>query len=231
MKKVLISGGNSGLGLQVTKLLLGKGYQVTILGRDMQKLELVSKEINSPNLNYIQCDLRNFADIKAKVAEVTELDILINCAGIIDYKKLDEHDPQGIKDIIDTNLLGPIFLTRQLLPVFKTQNSGTIMNVSSTSGLLTGGHSEECAYVASKYGVTGFTETLRKEVIEQGKKIKVLGFFPGGMNTELFSKAGLDKDTSKFMDPKDIAEIVVFILERPDSINMDNVVVNRNKGA
>jgi NADP-dependent 3-hydroxy acid dehydrogenase YdfG len=67
-------------------------------------------------------------------------------------------------------------------------------------------------------------------MIEEGKSIKVLGFYPGGMNTNLFSKANLDKDTSKFMDPKEIAEIIVFIVERPSSINMDHVVVNRNKG-
>jgi NADP-dependent 3-hydroxy acid dehydrogenase YdfG len=96
---------------------------------------------------------------------------------------------------------------------------------------MNGGHAEEAAYIASKYGVTGFTETLRKDMIAEGKAIKVLGFYPGGMNTELFAKAGLDRDTSKFMDPKEVAEIVVFIIERPASINMDHVVVNRNKNA
>jgi NADP-dependent 3-hydroxy acid dehydrogenase YdfG len=229
MKNVLISGGNSGLGLEVTKILLTKGYAVTILGKNQQALDKVKDELNSSNLSCIQCDLRNYEEIHQKISSINNLDILINCAGIIAYKKLDEQDPKNIKDIIETNLLGTIYLTKELLPIFKKQNSGIIMNISSTSGLMTGGHAEESVYVASKYGVTGFTETLRKEMIEQGNKIKVLGFYPGGMNTKLFSKADLDKDTSKFMDPREIAEIIVFIIERPDSINMDNVVVNRNK--
>lgn len=231
MKKVLISGGNSGLGLEVTRLLLSKGYFVTILGKDKKKLEAISQELKSANLSYIQADLRNYEEIEKAVSQIEELDILINCAGIIAYEKLDQHNPKNIKDIVDTNLLGTIYLTKELLRVFKKQNSGTIMNISSTSGLMTGGHPEECAYVASKYGVTGFTETLRKEMIEEGNKIRVLGFYPGGMNTQLFTKAGLQKDTSKFMDPKEIAEIIIFILERPESINMDHVVVNRNKSA
>jgi len=61
------------------------------------------------------------------------------------------------------------------------------------------------------------------------RKFLKLGFYPGGMNTPLFSKAGEDKNTSVFMDPKEIAKIIVFILERPEGIKMDHVVVNRNK--
>jgi short-subunit dehydrogenase len=229
MKKVLITGGNAGLGLEVTKLLLNKDYEVSILSKDKKKLESVQKELDSKKLSHIQCDLRNYDEIKNAVSKIDDIDILINCAGIIAYKKLEEHNPQNIKDIIDTNLLGTILITREILPKFKKQNSGVIMNVSSTSGLMTGGHAKESAYIASKFGVTGFTEALRKEMQEEKKNIKVLGFYPGGMNTNFFTKAGLDKDTSKYMDPTEVAEIIVFMLERPNSLNMDHVVVNRNK--
>jgi short-subunit dehydrogenase len=229
MKKVLITGGNAGLGLEVTKLLLNKDYEVSILSKDKKKLESVQKELDSKKLSHIQCDLRNYDEIKNAVSKIDDIDILINCAGIIAYKKLEEHNPQNIKDIIDTNLLGTILITREILPKFKKQNSGVIMNVSSTSGLMTGGHAKESAYIASKFGVTGFTEALRKEMQEEKKNIKVLGFYPGGMNTNFFTKAGLDKDTSKYMNPTEVAEIIVFMLERPNSLNMDHVVVNRNK--
>ena len=229
MKSVLISGGNSGLGLEIAKLLLGKGYQVIILGKDKIKLEKVQKDLNTERLICLECDLRDFKNVEEKVSKVKSLDILINCAGIINYKKLEDQDPENIIDIINTNLLGTIFLTRKVLPIFKKQNSGIVLNISSTSGLMTGGHPYESVYIASKFGVTGFNEALRKELTEEGKSIKVLGLYPGGMNTKLFSKAGLEKDTSNFLNPKDIAEIGVFMLERPGSVNMDQVVVNRNK--
>ncbi|MBN2016035.1 SDR family oxidoreductase [Candidatus Dojkabacteria bacterium] len=229
MKKVLITGGTSGLGLEIAKKLSRKKYHVTILGKDESKLENVKNDLRSKNISTIKCDLRNYQEIKRELKKVKDIDILINNAGIIAYEKIEKHDPGNIKEIIDVNLLGAIFVTKELIPLFKRKNSGIILNISSTSGLVTGGHAEECAYVASKFGVTGFTETLKKEMEEEGKNIRIFGFYPGGMNTPLFKKAGLKKDTSKFMDPAEIAEIVVFILERSDSINMDHVVVNRNK--
>ncbi|MCA9382633.1 SDR family NAD(P)-dependent oxidoreductase [Candidatus Dojkabacteria bacterium] len=227
--KILITGGNSGLGFEITNLLVQAGHEVIILGKDKKKLDLAKKQIDSDKLSTIECDLRDPVDIDTKLSRIEHLDILINNAGIISYKKLEEETDENIKDIVNTNLLGTIFVTKKLLPVFEKQNSGIIMNISSTSGLITGGHSEETIYVASKFGITGFTETLKKEMKEQKLNIRVLGFYPGGMNTDLFAKAGLDKDTTKFMDPKEIAKIVVFILERPEEINMDHVVINRNK--
>lgn len=227
--KILITGGNSGLGFEIAKLFVSNKHKVIVVGKDKKKLDSAQEQIKSDKLSTIQCDLRNHKDIQNQLSKIESLDILINNAGIISYKKLEDEVDDNILDIINTNLLGTIFVTKALLPIFKKQNSGTILNISSTSGLATGGHPEETVYVASKYGVTGFTETLKKEMQEQNLNIRILGFYPGGMNTDLFSKAGLDKDTSKFMDPVEIAKVVVFILERPESINMDHVVVNRNK--
>lgn len=228
-KTILITGGNSGLGFEISRLLVSKKAKVIILSKDREKLDKAKKILNSKNVSTITCDIRDYHNVETKLRDLKDLDILINCAGIINYEALDKHDPQNIKDIIDTNLLGTIYVTKQLLPIFKKKNKGTILNVSSTSGLPTGGHAKECAYIASKFGVTGFTHALKEELESEEFKIRVLGFFPGGMNTPLFQKAGVEKDTSQFMDPKEIAKIVVFMLERPESIKMDHVTVNRNK--
>lgn len=228
-KTVLVTGGNSGLGFEVAKELVRKKCKVIILGKDKQKLEEAKEKLGSSLVSNIVCDLRNYHQIEKAADRVNDVDILINCAAIIAYHPLELHDWENIKDIIDTNLLGTIYMTRAILPGMKKKNSGTIVNVSSTSGLMTGGHSQECAYMASKFGVTGFTEALKKEINEEKKNVRVVGFYPGGMQTPLFAKSGLDKDTSKFMPPAEIAKIIVFILERPDSIKMDHVEVNRNK--
>ena len=211
-KTAIVTGGNSGLGLEIVNELKEKGCQVITVGKTNSNLT---------------CDLRDYEQIKA--LRINKVDVLINCAGIIAYQPLEKHNPQNIKDVIDTNLLGTIYMTQRVLPIMIQQNSGIIFNISSTSGLMTGGHSGESVYMASKYGVSGFTEGLKKEMEADKRKIKVIGFYPGGMNTELFSKSGQDKDTSSFMDPKEIAKIIVFVLERPDSINIDHLVVNRNK--
>jgi short-subunit dehydrogenase len=213
-KTVIVTGGSSGLGLQIVKELKKKKCRVIVVGKTNSDLI---------------CDLRDYKQIEALEKKIDKVDILINCAGIIAYQLTEKHDPKNIEDIIKTNLLGTIYMTQMVLPKMISQNSGTILNVSSTSGLMTGGHSGESVYMASKYGVSGFTEGLKKEMEAEKRNIKVIGFYPGGMNTELFAKSGQNKDTSAFMDPNEIAKIIVFLLERPDSINIDHIIINRNK--
>ena len=229
-KTVLITGGNSGLGFEIARQLVGKDAKVIILGKDKEKLDKAKKTLGE-KASTIVCDVRNYDEIAKNLSGVKELDVLVNCASIINYKYLHEHDPQNIKDIVDANLLGTIYTTRELFPLFKKQNSGTIINVSSTSGLPTGGHTSQSVYTASKFGVYGFTEALKRDVEELGVNIRVLGFYPGGMRTNLYSSAGLEKDTSDFMDPVEVAKVVVFMIECPDGIRMDHVVINRNKNA
>ena len=228
-KTALISGGNSGLGLEIAKLLSKKNYKIIILGKDKNKLEVAEKKIKTNNISSLVCDLREYKNIKNIESKIKNVDILINCAGIIAYQKLDQQDPDNIKDIIDVNLLGTIYLTKTVYPHMKKRNSGIIVNVSSTSGLPTGGHPNESVYIASKAGVHGFTDAFKKDVQAEKLNIKVLGFYPGGMNTNFFSKSGVDTDTSNFMNPKEVAKIVVFMIERPSSIKLDHLVVNRNK--
>lgn len=228
-KTALVTGGNSGLGFEITKELIKAKCHVIILGKDSAKVEKAKTDLNSSLVTTLVCDLRNQPQIEKTVKDLKNIDILVNCAGVIAYNPLSTHKPDNIRNIIETNLLGTIFTTQAILPSMIARNSGIILNVSSTTGLPTGGHPNESVYAASKFGVSGFTDSLKKDIDEQKVNIKVLGLYPGGMNTKLFSKSGLDKDTSEFMDPAEIAEIVIFMLERPDSIKMDHVVINRNK--
>ncbi|MBU0618647.1 SDR family oxidoreductase [Patescibacteria group bacterium] len=228
-KTALVTGGNSGLGFEIVKQLVKNKCKVIILGKDGKKVKAAKKKLKSSLVSTLTCNLQDFSQIEQAVKKTKNIDILINCAGIIAYQPLEIHDPQNIKDIVEVNLLGTIYMTRAILPKMKKKNSGTIINISSTSGLMTGGHPNESVYIASKHGVTGFTHALKKEIDAEKSNINILGFYPGGMNTRLFSKSGLDQDTSKFMDPAEIAKIIIFILERPDSIKMDHVLVNRDK--
>lgn len=228
-KRVLITGGNSGLGYEIAKELIKAKSRVIILGKDDLKVDMAKKDLDSDLITSVVCDLKSQSEIEKTIKEIGDIDILINCAGVIAYSPLVVHKPDSIKNIIETNLLGTIFTTQAVLPSMIKNNRGIVLNVSSTTGLPTGGNPNESVYAASKFGVSGFTESLKKDIDEQKLNIKILGLYPGGMNTQLFSKSGSDKDTSKFMDPGEIAKIVIFILERPDSIKMDHVVINRNK--
>lgn len=228
-KTILITGGNSGLGFEVARQLVAKGAQVIILGKDKTKVEQAKNKIGGDLVSTIVCDLRDHGQIKKSMAGIKKLDVLINNASIIAYKHIDEHDSQNIRDMVDANFLGTIYVTKELFPIFRKQDSGTIINVSSTSGLSTGGHTQQSVYTATKFAVSGFTDGLKRDVDELGLNLRVLGFYPGGMKTNLYPSAGVDKDISSFMNPVEVAKIIVFMLECPDSIKMDHVVVNRNK--
>lgn len=87
------------------------------------------------------------------------------------------------------------------------------------------GRNNQAVYVASKYGVTGFTDSLKEDLADTN--VKVSGFYPGGMNTSLFKKAGKPKDNSDWMDTNKVAEVIVFMIERDMTMVMDHVVLNK----
>ena len=118
-----------------------------------------------------------------------------------------------------------IYTTKAVLPEMLKQKDGYIINVSSTSGLK--GRAGQSVYASSKYGVTGFTESLQEDL--KSTNVKVAGFYPGGMNTKLFEKAGDLKDNEDWMDTGKVAEILIFMLERDDTMVMDHVVLNKRQ--
>lgn len=212
MRTILITGGSTGLGYAIAKLL-SKTDNVYILSRSKEPLIRVSKELNC---NYKVCDVTNWESIKQAVAEITQetskLDVLINNAGLWIQGPLEDNDPSKIKNVIDVNTLGPILMTKAVVPIMRKQNAGTILNVISQSGLY--GKEERSVYHASKWALTGFTKSLYMELTKHN--IKVMGFYPGGMATDFFDKAGYVKDKSKMLEVHDVAKTIEFMLNQSE---------------
>lgn len=224
-KHVLIAGGTSGLGLSVSKLLVDKGARVWAFGRSQESVEQAHAMLPASTYMPTQCDILNLLSLQQLAYSMEKIDVLINSAGVYLEGLLEENDPAQISKVIDTNLKGLIYTTQVVLPYMKKQNSGTVINISSTAGLKP--KLQQSVYAASKYGVQGFTESLKLELL--GKDIDVLGFYPGKMNTPLMQKSGFAKDTTGWMNPDEVAEIIVYMLERPSNMKMDKVVVKRRK--
>lgn len=224
-KSILITGGTSGIGLALTKLAVQKYEKVGILGRDIQKLNNLQKEFGD-KLEVIECDLLNHSAIETATEKIKNYDVLVNNAGIIKYGKLEDHTSDVINKIVQTNLTALIQLSKIVLPAMKFKNSGAIVNISSTSGMF--GRANETVYVASKWGVRGFTEGLKQELADT--HIRVIGVYPGGVETDLFAKAGDQKPSGDgMMKPEQIAEIILYALSQPKEVKMDTIVVNRDK--
>lgn len=221
-KNALVTGGSSGLGFSLAKKLLAKGCFVHIIGRNKDSLEKAAKELNSKNLKIKVCDVSSYDQVEKALNDL-DINILINNAGVWLEGKIENNEASQISDLIDINLKGVIFTTKEVLPKMIKKNDGYILNIISTSGLKP--REGQAVYVASKFGVTGFTKSIELDLAKTN--IKVACFFPGGMNTNLFAKAGTPKDNQDWMNTDLVADIVVFMLERDESMVINHLELNK----
>ena len=185
-QNVLITGGTSGLGLDIAKHYIKLGYNTIILSKNKKMLKKYFSK--SKNAYPITLDLRNLNLIKKQILKIIKkfkrVDILINNAGVATNNNLLKTDDEKIKDVINTNLIAPILLCKQVLINMKKNNFGRIINISS-------GGSINCApgylsYSASKSGLNTIAKTLTKEC--KGYNIKINTFSPGPCKTKMFPK-------------------------------------------
>lgn len=234
-KTVVVTGATDGLGLAIAKQFLAKSARVIIFGRNQDKLNQVLASFNNSEYSGDQSnpqqiggytvDVRDLSRLEEIAREIGVADVLINNAGIWLEGDLTNNTQQEISDTIDTNLKGVIYVTKAFLPYLSQSPEAHIVNVSSTSGLR--GRQNQVVYAASKYGVTGFTESLRIDL--EKSNIKVSGFFPGGMRTNLFGKAGNHKQNQDWMEADKVAEVVLFMVERDANMLMSNILVTKRQ--
>ncbi len=184
-RTILITGGTSGIGLELARQLLERGNTVLITGRDEQKLSAVRQSV--PALHTFQSDVSNPAEIEAlfhaATSEFPALDTLINNAGIM--RNLDLNKPRELQDLtreLDTNLSGPIQMVQQFLPHLKKQPNALIINVSS--GLAFVPFPLAPVYSAAKAALHAYTRCLRVQL--RGTGVTVVELAPPGVETELF---------------------------------------------
>lgn len=221
-KTAIITGASSGLGKALTELLAKEGATVMALARSIESTDLPKDVIKIPlNIRDLQSIDDAFAQIDKKVQTI---DILINCAGRGLMKKFEDTTRDEIMDVLGINLKGNIYVAQEVYKRMLPKKSGHIVNVSSTSGLK--GREMETIYCASKWGLRGFTESLRLAGAKHG--IRVTGVFPGGMKSDNFWKIEPGKDISGYMDPKLVAEQIVNLLKSDPSLTPTELVIERS---
>jgi short-subunit dehydrogenase len=209
MKAVLITGGGSGLGKELALQFAKQGYHIILTGRNKDKLELVRQDITAlggKSSTYI-CDIRKSKEIvylRNDIEKNFELEILVNNAGVGFFGSIEEIEDEQITTMLDTNVLGTIFMTKTFLPLLRKQES-TIIQVISTAGLR--GKVNETVYCASKFAVRGFSESLQKEL--EDTNVKVVNVYMGGMDTPFWNESDHIADKSRLRSPQEIAEMIV----------------------
>ncbi|MCS0655781.1 SDR family oxidoreductase [Cytobacillus firmus] len=223
MKSVIITGAGSGLGKELALLFAGQGFHIILTGRTLDKLQSLEQEIHEAggSAQSYTLDITQSKDISKLITQIQnhELHGLINNAGIGHFGPVNSLTEQNIQDMFDTNTLGTIYMTKAVLPLLKEKNEGLLMNIISTAGLK--GKVNESVYVASKFAVRGFTESLQKEL--ENTNIKVKAVYMGGMDTPFWDESDHIKDKSRLRSPKEVAEMIL------DHMEEDSIVIESKK--
>lgn len=215
-KSVLITGSNKGLGKELAIVFANNNYDIILHGRNKMELEKVKKQISKTGVNCysVSGDLKSNKTIEdlGRICRDKNVSVLINNAGLhCPYLPLEKINDDQINDIIITNLIAPIKLTKKIYKHFIKQGYGTVININSLSGLKN--IRLRSIYSASKWGLRGFTDTFRSEAKEHN--VRIIDVYPGRIKTKPEFTAG--------MEPHDVAQKIynTFKSNRTDKIVLE----------
>ena len=232
-----ITGSTRGIGLAIAKAFAKQGVHIILNGRRPVSEALIS-EIKALGVNCIGIsgDISNSEEVKQMVKQANEfapVTILVNNAGITNDKLMLRMNEQDFEQVLKVNLTGSFNMTQQLLKGMLKQRKGTIINISSVSGLM--GNVGQANYAASKAGLIGFTKTVAREIAP--RKITCNAIAPGFIETDMTSELSdkIREEMTKniplqhFCQVEDIANTAVFLEKSPyitgQVINVDGGLV------
>jgi NADP-dependent 3-hydroxy acid dehydrogenase YdfG len=218
-KLIIITGASKGIGLATAKTLLENGVKVIAWSRNRP-------EIEHPNFYFFETDVQSLESVgqawKSTVATMGK-DIfgLINNAGLGIPGNLDELLVEDWHTMFRTNVDGIFYCTRLVLPEMKRQETGYIINISSTAGL--NGIEGMSGYCATKYAVRGISQSLYKEVRKFG--VKVTCIYPGSVQTNFFDDFDNVQANENMIQPEDIASTILHVLQAPPNYHHVDIEV------
>ncbi len=238
MKKIaVVTGATAGIGQATALLLAENDYDIIITGRRIEKLEEVEKMIRSQttaDVLSLAFDIRELEAVKSACAQLTgkweNVDVLVNNAGLaVGLNHIHEGVIDDWERMIDTNIKGLLYITRQISPGMVSRGKGHIVNLGSIAGKES--YENGNVYNATKFAVDGLTMGMRIDLTEHG--VKVTSINPGAVETE-FSIVRFKGDQNKAdsvykgFEPlvaKDIAEAILFVVTRPRNVNIDDMLI------
>jgi len=215
MKVALITGGSKGIGFGIAESLLKSGYKVAITSRTIDSAnQAASLLVEHGDVLAIEADVKSFQSQQSAVNLIIEkwgqLDILIANAGVGAFAPIDEIEVEQWNDIIDTNLTGVFYSIKASVDQIK-KNQGYIFTISSLAGtnFFAGGS----AYNASKFGLTGFTQSVMLDLRKYGVKVSTI--MPGSVATHFNDHSPDAENDAWKIQPEDMGKLIVDLLAMP----------------
>lgn len=214
---VLLTGASSGIGEAIARALCMRDYEVYGIGRNFDRADRELME--NAHFHPVVCDLlktQELSDTVRQIGAEADIRVLINNAGCAFYGLHEQLNAQKIQQIVRTDLEVPMILTQMLLRRLK-KNGGTILFISSVTAL-SQSNPHGAAYGAAKAGLLSFADSIFAEARKCG--VRVCTILPDMTRTALYRNADFDVDTDPgaFLEPEDVADAVLYVLERPEGM-------------
>ena len=229
-KNCLITGATGGIGKEVSIQLADQSCNLFLTGRNKKKLESLKKLLikNNPDINieYKEGDLTRLSDIKNIVTNAKHnfgnIDILINCAGIFMIKSIRKSTVEDFDKSINLNVRAPFILSREFSKDMVSKKWGRIVLIGSSSSY--SGFENGSVYCTSKHSILGLSRALNIEL--KKKNVRVMCISPSSTKTNM-GKISVDQDFNTFLNPKEVAEYIIFILSFDNEMSIDESRLNR----
>ena len=229
-KIAIVTGASSGLGQSICIKLALKGYEIILASRNQQKLKKVHKIIknNGGKSKIIVTDVSKEDDIKKLYSkiDINRVDVLINNAGVGIFNKIQDVSVDDWDKQINTNLRGAFLMTKYISKSMINRRKGNIVFINSIAGINPYPYSS--AYVTSKYGLRGFSSSLREEMREHN--IKVISVHPGAIDTPFWNNIKTDFPKKEMMTSNDVADTVINAVLSQNNLVQEEIIIRRTAG-
>ena len=242
-RKIFVTGATSGIGLECARAFAQDGDNVLIAGRRADRLAAIKEDFEQQygiRVDTLVLDVSKREDVDAKVKAAIEafggIDVLVNNAGLA--QGLDSFQDSSVDDavtMINTNVLGLLYVTKAVLPFMMAQNSGHIVNMGSTAGIYA--YPGGAVYCATKAAVKMLADGIRMDTI--ATDIKVTTIQPGIVETP-FSEVRFHGDAERAksvyagieaVQPEDVADVVLYVTNQPKRMQISDVTIMANQQA
>ena len=216
-KVVLLTGATGGIGSKTAALLASAGANVFLSGRNQTALQGVAQTAGIPFQQCLLMDITNENEVSTAIANVVQqagtIDILVNAAGIGIIRTMDQLTSADFMQSLQTNLIGPFYLVKAVLPIMKEKKKGLIIQIPGVLGKVP--MAGAAAYSASKYGLTGMMQSIREEI--KRTDIRITQLFLGGVDSAFWDRIDLRVQREKMILAEEAARAIWFLCQQPSS--------------
>jgi short-subunit dehydrogenase len=227
----VVTGASSGIGEALSLQLSLHGYHVVLASRSIEKLNEIAKRIKNDggNCSVVEADVsspESIKNLKFTVEKLGSVAVVVNNSGVGQFAKFSEATLEEWDTQINTNLRGAFLVSQAFIEQMQENKKGTLVFINSVAGKH--GYPFSAAYVASKYGLRGLSESLRNEL--RPDNIKVISIHPGAVDSSFWDGVNVDFPRDEMLDSQVVADTIIHAINAPGITTIEELTIRRVGG-